>query len=360
MRLAAAAHPQILFLSVIEAMRSHRSLFVALGWLLAGAPAWCQGDPDSDFGSAADASGFQTGRSHQGGSFDWALLNSFTTPRSRPGGEWLNGKFYLIGGETTGGGRADRVEIFDPVTASWSASLSSMPIPVSNIMGATAFAGPAVFVFGGWDFSNVARDEVQIYNTQTDTWSISPHRIPISGRYGMLAENIGNGVIFACGGYNGSSSFGDSFRFHPNTGFSTDTPMPTPRYHLTGTVSPIDGRVYAVAGFGSGAAFAAYDPATSAWSTLPNIPTDRAGCGVIAHGPYVLLFGGNWNAYYNTTELYNIQTGAWVTPSPLPTMNLGRRSFAYGKYESPQGAFVAAFAAGGWRGSFMSDVEALH
>jgi Kelch motif len=91
-------------------------------------------------------------------------------------GIWMVGG--LSGGGTTGllahGTVVGAVDIYDPVTNTWFPAVTSIPVPVS-------FAGVAsikisdndhrIYVFGGFDSAGVARNLVQYYTIETDTWS---------------------------------------------------------------------------------------------------------------------------------------------------------------------------------------------
>ncbi|TAH34487.1 MAG: hypothetical protein EYC70_16255 [Planctomycetota bacterium] len=327
--------------------------------VLALAPfAAAQGNPESDYGNPLDP---QVVASSGGGArYSWMNLAANGTGRSRPGGNWVGAKFYLIGGETTGGGRASVVEIFDGPTMAWGPSFSVMPIAVSNIMGATAAVGSKIYVFGGYDVTAAFRAEVQIYDTATDTWATGPTAIPGGGRYGALAVRISANTIFLAGGAKvGSIPTTECYRYDTTTHtFTADTAMTAARYLLTGTYASSTNRVYAVGGFGTGTSFQYYDPVGMTWNNLPNIPVDRAGCGVVAVGPYVLTYGGNWGVWNNTTDLFNSTTGLWAPVSPIPNMNVARRAFAYGLFDN--GSIRAALASDGWLGAYSNANEVLH
>src|SRR5207249_7431857 len=67
----------------------------------------------------------------------------------------------------------------------------------------------------------------------------------------------------------------------------------------------------------------AYDPATDTWTTLPNMPTARAGLAAVGVdsgqpcGGYVYALGGGWLTYRAAVERYNPATNAWSSLSPL-------------------------------------------
>jgi hypothetical protein len=77
----------------------------------------------------------------------WTVITPMPFAVSRPGGTFLDGLFYVIGGEGPGA-RVGRVQIYDPATDTWdAASADTMPAPVSNLCAAAV--GGLIYVPGG-------------------------------------------------------------------------------------------------------------------------------------------------------------------------------------------------------------------
>lgn len=331
------------------------------GLTLAAAPASAQQSDLHDL--AATDAGLIEGEVLQNPAFAWSSLTANLYNRSRPGGSWVGTKYYLIGGELSSGQwgftRADTVEIFDGITGGWTSSASSMPTPVSNIMGSTAAVGSKIYVFGGYDENAGYSDQVQIYDTLTDSWSVSPASIPTGGLYGMLAVNSGGGGIFCCGGRDAAATTrGEAYIYDTATDtFNAIAPMPTPRFHLTGDITGT--KIYVPGGFGTGTAFEMYDLATATWTTLPALPVDRAGCGVIAAGRYCVMFGGDWSGYRSDATVYDAFFNNYnpTIAASLGNMPTGKRAFAYGPFKSL--ALTAFVAIDGWAGAYLDDCAAI-
>lgn len=315
------------------------------------------------FDIAATDAGLVEGEALQTPAYSWVGLSSNFYNRSRPGGNFVGTNYYLIGGELSAGtwgiNRADTVEIFNGITGTWSSSSSLMPVPVSNIMGSTAAQGGKIYVFGGYDAGAGYSSLIQIYDTTTDSWSTSSATMPMGGIYGCLAVNIGQGQIFVCGGRDAfGTTYSDAYIFDTATEtFFAVAPMPSARYHLTGD---FNGRqVMACAGFGTGTVLESYDLASGTWTTHPAIPVDRAGCGVIAVGPWCVMFGGDWGGYRNDASAFNMITGTYnaAVAASLGTMPVGKRAFAYGDFQSP--ARTAFVGMDGWAGAFLDDCAAI-
>ncbi|KAA3609012.1 MAG: hypothetical protein DWQ01_10540 [Planctomycetota bacterium] len=289
----------------------------------------------------------------------WYVLSTPISARSRPGSATIGGKdFYVIGGETPGGGRADFVEIWDRQTDTWSQSASRMPIPVSNIMGSCVFSGGQMYVFGGLDINGVVRDEIQVYDPTMDSWTVHPTRLP-APRYGVGVSNIYGGDILVCGGADSGFFYGDSYIFNNSTGtFSTGPAMADADYMITITNIPnsADGKVY-MTGFATDTFLQVYDTATGTFSRGPSFRADpvngqsRAGCGMDNVGARVFIYGGDWTGYRSDTEYYDVLSGQQKKTATLE-LNVGRRAFAYGPLPCP-----GCYASHGWNGNYLQHGE---
>lgn len=293
--------------------------------------------------------------------FSWRSMNENFWNRSRPGGVFVGTKFYLIGGELDrmvhGKSRAKTVEIFDGATGTWSTSLTEMTTGVSNIMGSVAAVGDRIYVFGGYTGLSVRTDQIQVYDVSADQWAVHPTPMP-EALYGCLAITIGGGNIFVCGGTTDAGITDSAFVFDPVTGNITPTsPMPAARYLLTGDNAGTT--IYVAGGYGTGTILESYDVSTDTWTSLPAIPNDRAGCGVMAVANYVIFYGGDWDNYRNDVDVYDTLTGAYDpnVAAFLGTMPVGKRAFAYDDYQVPGTRALVGF--NGWAGSFLYDCTAL-
>ena len=99
------------------------------------------------------------------------LWRSDLAPRPIPGdhhgAEVINGKLYLFGGLSGGGASAGKVQIYDPVTNSWSLGTSA-PYAAGSV--ATALIGGKVYMAGGI-VGTTTVGTAAVYNPATDTWA---------------------------------------------------------------------------------------------------------------------------------------------------------------------------------------------
>jgi hypothetical protein len=326
---------------------------------------------DSDFGAASNAN--QPGSSYSqppSGTRlsvpSWANFLRNMVERSRAGGAFVGATFYLIGGEIDdtvyGTNRAHRVEIFKGPTVSWSPSLTDMPIPVSNICGSVAAVGSKIYVFGGWTGAATRTNAIQVYDTQADTWAVHPTQLT-RALYGCVAVATKNHGIFLCGGSiqagMGGATTDECFYFDPSIGVLTPTtPMGTAQFLHSGDT--VEDQVYVAAGYGTGTIFQRFDLNLQTWTALPNLPNDRAGCGMTLAEDYCLFYGGDWNGYRNDCDAYHTLSNTFnpALSAALGTMPTGKRSFAYDDYQSP--FFQVALSVNGWSGNYLANCTALY
>ncbi|KAA3609146.1 MAG: hypothetical protein DWQ01_10025 [Planctomycetota bacterium] len=341
------------------------SLGLAGSALAQGPVAYDSGQPGilSDTALVQPGAGSLGGQAFSGqaiqGTPAWYVLARPLTARSRCGSATIGGKdFYVIGGEIAGGGRADRVEIWDRQTDTWSQSHSVMPVPVSNVMGSCVFSGGLMYVFGGTDVANQPVDLVQVFDPFADSWTVHPTRLP-RPMFGVGVSNIGGGEILVCGGADLNFYYDDSWLFETWSGtFQPGSPMAHADYliTITSTANFVDAKVY-MTGFATSTFLQSFDLASGQFQTAasfrndPVFGQDRAGCGMDNVGPRVFVYGGDWTGFRADCESYEIPSGQ-VVARPSLTLNVGRRSFAYGPLPCP-GCYVS----GGWNGTLLQHAE---
>jgi glucose/arabinose dehydrogenase/N-acetylneuraminic acid mutarotase len=129
----------------------------------------------------------------------WTQLPDIPTYRDHVRGEFINGKFYVVGGRQDGQlfGRMGTLEVYDPATNQWS-TLASMPTPRRGI-ASTVLEGRLV-VLGGEknpDTPTLVFEEVEAYDPVANTWgNLAPMKTP---RHASGAVTI-NGRIYSVGG----------------------------------------------------------------------------------------------------------------------------------------------------------------
>ena len=109
-----------------------------------------------------------------------------------------NGTYVYAGTGNSNGSVLGFFYRYDPVGNSWT-PLSSALVPVYKSRAVYASNTNSVYIFGGFDGSNVV-NTTQIYNISTNTWSTGAP-MPDVRAYANLAYYPVNGKIYVIGGY---------------------------------------------------------------------------------------------------------------------------------------------------------------
>jgi len=202
---------------------------------------------------------------------NWRLTTPLPTPLNHAMAAAVNGKIYLIGGQTDSGSTSfvDTVYAYDPVTTNWT---SRAHMPTARSAGAAAVIGDLIYVAGGRPPQG---QDFAVYDTQSNTWQTLPN-------------------------------------------------MPTGRNHLAACA--IGGKVY-VAGGRLGAGFTSamtnvlevFDPAINSWTTLAPMPVAHGGInGITANGNFFVWGGEGPSGVFTNMEMYVPALDRWYELEPLP------------------------------------------
>jgi hypothetical protein len=149
--------------------------------------------------------GFHPSSGYSSAIYDYDITNdSWTTKTPNPYGcgaygmaYGVNGRYYRIGGTDNWPTPLDRVDIYDPVTDTWSAGA---PAPMANMdMIGGVYRDSLIFMFGGGNWGDLSpHTHVFFYDTYEDTWSTCTD-LPVVGRGCLAGGVIGDYAIVACG-----------------------------------------------------------------------------------------------------------------------------------------------------------------
>ena len=266
----------------------------------------------------------------------WRLLESESHPTKRHENAYagIGDKFYLVGG------RGDRpVEIFDPLTNSWTTGAAA-PLSMHHFQ-AVAYQGMiyVVAAFNGGYPDEKPISHVYIYDPAEDRWTAGPE-IPDRYRRGAAGAVVYGDKIYVVAGIRNGHIDGHTRRldtFDPATGAWKSLAKP-PRHRDHFHAAIIDGKLYAAGGRrtsqATGRVFEltipevdVYDLSTGEWTVLPpsgDIPTERAGTSAVSVGRYLVVLGGESGAQqpaHAEVEALNTETGHWHS---LDRLNRGR------------------------------------
>lgn len=281
-------------------------------------------------------------------------------PVARSAGVFADGAFYVFGGETTTGGRNAQVQVFDPLSATWSTGPAAMPVGLSNLCAVVLDGG--VYIPGGYDIASEGVDTLYRYDLASGTWAdLVTDALP--GPRIASACVAHEGRIYLIGGSDPSVSAAalEPWVYDPaapvGDRWTTGLAAPTTNGRYGGAVA-VGEHIYfggTVASMldNDQAAVARYHPATDTWEDLPDLQFARAGAGLWSDGRYLFVAGGGWSVRRSDVEVYDLEDGlggAWVSTASL---HQARRTFA--------SAFDAenrvVYAAGGWEAGTQGSLE---
>jgi hypothetical protein len=179
-----------------------------------------------------------------------AALATMPTARAGLAIAVIGDSIYAIGGRTnTGGpcsgGPLDAVERYDVASDTWT---PVAPLLAARSDLAAAAVGGKIYVFGGCDAPGAILADVDVYDPVTDTWSAAPTDMP-TARAGMYAVETKGGTVYVIGGWDGIGfglSTNEAYKVSQDKWTAGLLPMPTPRAEA-GAVGH-GGRIYIVGG----------------------------------------------------------------------------------------------------------------
>lgn len=185
-------------------------------------------------------------------------------------------------------------------------------------------ANEKIYAIGGYPGTRVTTTEVQVYDSQTDSWTLGPS-LPQPLHHTMTA--VVDGRLYLFGGEAGNPSTTTAFQdgvylLDEQAGtWVPRAPMPTAR--SAGGTGVIDGKVYVAGGRPPhGSDFAVYDPTADSWQVLPNVPTQRNHLGVGAINGKLYVAGGRFGGGVGSEmtdilEIYDPATGTWSSGASM-------------------------------------------
>jgi len=141
----------------------------------------------------------------------WGAGAAMPTARAGGAAGVINGKVYVVSGETTGAIVGNN-EIYNPATNTWTTGAA---IPTPRYVPASAVVGGILYVMGGIkDSSQSPQAVVEAYNPVTNTWSTkSPMPIAVDSANAVVQNNL----IYVVGGFASGARSALVQRYNPAT-----------------------------------------------------------------------------------------------------------------------------------------------
>ena len=197
----------------------------------------------------------------------------------------LNGKIFAIGGR--GSSPLSTVEIYEPVTDSWSNGVS---LPSAVEFGEAFAISQKIFLIGGLNASGQRLNQVLCYDPSSNQW-IAKANMPTARRDHKLVwfENR----IWALGGWTSTSSKKvESYDPHTDS-WQTEASLTTARQRPAAWVA--NGTIF-VGGGRDGStnlnSIEVYDPTTKQWSDAGNFPEYKFMAGSVVLDDKVYVIAG--------------------------------------------------------------------
>ncbi len=205
-------------------------------------------------------------------------------------GAFVNGKLYAISGFATA-----RLGIYDPTLNTWT---TGTPLPADTGFNLRQYAGTAVldgkvYVVGGDTGGSGDRATLLRYDPTLNSWTtLAP--MPLGARWGLGAAAV-NGKIYAVGGVSGSSTYLNRVEEYDPASNSWTTKASMPTAHFVALVGAIGGKLYVAGGSDASGPLTSthvYDPSLNTWSTNAPMPFAGNGDGVVLNGKLFSIGAG--------------------------------------------------------------------
>jgi hypothetical protein len=242
----------------------------------------------------------------------------------------LGESIYTGGGFTPPGGSIGRWFGRYEVAADRWTERAALPLGVHH-PGMAAASG-RIWLSGGYtgtlNTANASR-QLHAYDPANDTWTRKTDMPGRRAAHGLAAISE---ELYAAGGIGDATDRLWIYDIASDTW--RDVPGPMPREHLG--VAASGGLLYVIAGRGFGRGnigfLEAFDPATAAWSRLPDMPGGCGGCSAAAteDGQVHITGGEGGGKTYGEHAVFDPAEGSWHVAAPLPTTRHGIGAAAVG------------------------------
>lgn len=274
---------------------------------------------------------------------EWKAITPEKEPEPRGENAFarVGDQFYLFGGR-----KKQSVDVYNPKTNQWK-QVAPVPQEMHHFQ-AVEYKGE-IYVLGAFmgDYPHETPiSHIYIYNPKTDQWR-QGDEIPADRRRGAAGVAVYQDKIYLVSGitdghWDGHVTWMDEY--DPKTSKWRVLPdVPHARDHFQ--VAIVGNQLLAAGGRRSTQKIKrvlditvpevdVYDFKKGEWRTLPesqNIPTQRAGCTAVTLGNQVMIIGGEspQKLAHNQTEAYDFKTNSWKTLPALQTGRHGTQAVVY-------------------------------
>ena len=250
---------------------------------------------------------------------EWGRRAQLLAPVSELALAELNRKLYLLGGYPATRQTVPLVQIYDIASDSWELGPA---LPQPNNHGMAASVNGKVYLIGGQTTADDPSyvDTVYELDPASGAW-VAKARMPTARSAGVAI--VHDGRIYVAGG---RPPRGHDFAVYDPTADSWEVlpNLPTQRNHITGAA--IEGRIHVVGGRqGPGlsplmtTAHEVFDPQTLTWTTAAPMLRARSGMnGVMARGCFHVWGGEGPGGMFPDHDYYDPRTDQWSRLEDMP------------------------------------------
>lgn len=242
----------------------------------------------------------------------------------------FNSKPGYEGGGNTGGGGSSAPELIarKKYTEMLSAQFDKDLLPFTGTEGNNANGNAVAALIPGkkaYIIPQVTPNMGEFYEYDLNTYAVRKLEIPSLRRTYSTQIVIGSKIYFV-GGYKAPSVLSndvDVYDTETNT-WSQLPPMPNAR--RGSAVALVNNKIYAIGG--QTAAVDSYDLSTGEWTTETPLPAIRHSAISITVGTKIYVFGGYTTAYQKDVLMYDTEALSWTTKTAMPS-NLNHNFAGY-------------------------------
>lgn len=244
----------------------------------------------------------------------WSSTASPGTPHSYHSVVAVDGKIYVVGGESTGS-----FEVFDPRQDAWT-DLPRMPDPRS-FLAAVAVNG-RIYALGGLAETGASVARVDEYDIARKAWR---RRTDMPTARDRLAAVIVDGRILAIGGFASNRNSDVVEEYDPTLDrWSPGPTLPAARHGHSAV--EVNGRVFVLGGYGtSGSVLVSplsrtveLDRPAGVWKTRANLPHARGFFAAAVLGRFIYTMGGRTREGA-PVERYDTVADSWEVLGQMPS-----------------------------------------
>jgi N-acetylneuraminic acid mutarotase len=257
--------------------------------------------------------------------FPWVARAPMPFPRREFATAAISGKVYVLGGGDTEAPiipspATTTVQVYDPATDTW-ATAAAMPVATRN--NAASVVNGKIYVVGGESNAAPALKTLQVYDPVANLWSIKadmPYELRGSAAAGA------DGLLFVFGGDNLGFDTANtlSYEVASDTWSSRAAMLRAGRDMAAVTV---DGKPLVLGGYGSTWTADAgyyrlvqqYDATANTWTERADMYIPRSDFAVaVVDGTVYVAGGGNWDRGLEDLSAYDVAADRWSAKTPMP------------------------------------------